>query len=43
MCNQTIGAGLPDGRFVILKIPIWVHFGGPWNINGWYIIRTFGI
>jgi hypothetical protein len=20
------------------KIPIWVNFGGPWNIKGWYIL-----
>jgi hypothetical protein len=26
----------------IPKIPIWVHFGGPWNGNCCYILRSFG-
>jgi hypothetical protein len=24
-------AGLPDGLYLIPKIPIWVYFGGSWN------------
>jgi hypothetical protein len=25
------------------KIPIWVNFGGPWNLKGWYILWPFAI
>jgi hypothetical protein len=25
------------------KIPIWVHFGGPWNVKCWYIFGSFEI
>jgi hypothetical protein len=27
----------------IQTIPIWVHFGGPWNGKFWYNLRSFGI
>jgi hypothetical protein len=31
-------------RWFILrpKIPIWVHFGGPWNGKCWYNLWPFG-
>jgi hypothetical protein len=29
LCQST--PGLPDGIYFIPKIPIWVHFTGPWN------------
>jgi hypothetical protein len=32
--QTTSGAGLPDGKFTnVPKIPIWVIFGEPWNMN----------
>jgi hypothetical protein len=47
ICNDAVkwppleplpGAGLPDGLFFKPKIPIWVHFGGPWNGKCVYIL-----
>jgi hypothetical protein len=25
------------------KISMWVNFGGPWNVNSWYILWPFEI
>jgi hypothetical protein len=32
-----------QGCQMALKIPIWVYFGGPWNVKCWYIWWLFGI
>jgi hypothetical protein len=35
-------AGLPDGFVFKPKIPIWVNFGGPWNILCTTIWNIYG-
>jgi hypothetical protein len=37
------GSGLPDGIYFNPEIPIWYHFGRPWNWKDWYVLWSFGI